>query len=197
VRVDTGSKLSYVAVTGKGAGVEDGNEVLCLSLLQRILGVGSRVPFGYGAGTRLGEAAAAAAGEASVHVSAVNMNYLNSGLFGFSLAVDATKAADVLSAVIKEMRKVSSSVNDASLSRAKTSLKVDLLSKVSGGEGCTEFMALQALTSGSVRSADDFSAAIDAITANDVVNAGKRALEGKPSVAVVGNIHAVPYLDKI
>merc|ERR1712080_779314 len=100
------------------------------------------------------------------------------------------------SAVIKEMRKVSSSVNDASPSRAKTSLKVDLLSKVSGGEGCTEFMALQAL-SGSVRSADDFSAAIDAITANDVVNAGKRALEGKPSVAVVGNIHVVPYLDKI
>merc|ERR1712080_733673 len=42
VREDTGGKYSYVAVAGKGAGLDDGKGVLALALLQRVLGVGSR-----------------------------------------------------------------------------------------------------------------------------------------------------------
>jgi len=197
VREDTGTKLSYVAVAGKGAGLEDARGVLALALLQRVLGVGSRVPHGAGSGSHLGAVAAAAAGDAPVHVSALNMNYLNSGLFGFSLAVDSTKAAPVVTAVIKEMRKLSSIVNDGSLARAKTALKVDLLDVAAGGEGATCYMAGAALSSGTVPSAADLAAVIDTITVADVTTAGKAALESKASVAVVGNARAVPYLDKL
>lgn len=197
VREDTGGKYSYVAVAGKGAGLEDGKGVLSLALLQQVLGVGSRVPHGSGSGSHLGGVAAAAAGDAPVHVSALNMNYLNSGLFGFSLAVDATQADSVVKAVVGEMRKLSSIVTDGSLARAKTALKVSLLSCAAGGEGATCYMAGSALATGTVASAAELSAAIDAITVSDVTSAGKAALESKPSIAVVGNTRAVPYLDKI
>jgi len=197
VREDTGGKYSYVAVAGKGAGLDDGKGVLALALLQRVLGVGSRVPHGSGAGSHLGGVAAAAAGDAPVHVAALSMNYLNSGLFGFSLAVDATKADATVTAVIKEMRKLSSIVNEGSLARAKTALKVDLLSTVAGGEGATCYMAAAALSTGSVPTAAAVSAAIDAITVADVTSAGKAAIESKASIAVVGNTRVVPYLDKI
>ena len=68
--------------------------MLCLDLLQRVLGIGSRVPHG-AAGSKLGLAASAAAGDAPVHVSAINMSYAGSGLFGFTLAVDSSKAGEV------------------------------------------------------------------------------------------------------
>jgi len=197
VREDTGPKYSYVAVAGKGAGLEDSKGVLALALLQRVLGVGSRVPHGAGSGSHLGAVAAAAAGDAPVHVAALNMNYIGSGLFGFSCAVDATKAEPVVTAVIKEMRKLSTIVNEGSLNRAKTALKVDLLTAAAGGEGATCYMAASALSSGTVASAADLSAAIDAITVAEVTSAGKAALESKASIAVVGNTRAVPYLDKI
>jgi len=197
VREDTGTKYSYVAVAGKGAGLEDGKGVLALALLQRVLGVGSRIPHGSGAGSHLGGVAAAAAGDSAVAVSALSMNYLNSGLFGFSVAVDAAKAGPVVTAVIKEMRKLSSIVTEGALARAKTALKVDLLTAAAGGEGATCYMAAAALSSGTVPSAANVSAAIDAITVADVTSAGKAALESKASIAVVGNTRAVPYLDSI
>jgi len=195
VRLDTGGNISYIAVAGKGAGLESAKDVLCLDLLQRVLGIGSRIPHG-AAGSKLGVAASAAAGDAPVHVSAINMSYAGNGLFGFTLAVDSSKAGEALWACLKEVRSIGK-VSEAELARAKTALKVDLLSKAAGGAGATEFMASQALSTGHVASADGIVSSIDSITLDEVANAGKKTLEGKPSVAIVGNARAVPYLDQM
>lgn len=94
-------------------------------MLQNILGSGPQIKNAHGLSqvTRLGKALAAAVGTAStpdVAVSAFNLNYEDTGLFGINLV--ATKTLDVKAlakAAVKEFRSAATSITDAEVAAAK------------------------------------------------------------------------------
>lgn len=93
-------------------------EALALSIFQQILRSGPRVKYSDAKNTPLG----AAAGQATQHpfaLTGMNVNYSDTGLFGFAVAAAANDINAVVKSVVKKMREVGKGINDNQLKTAK------------------------------------------------------------------------------
>lgn len=185
VRVETSSPLAYVAVAAPGASLADTKAMVTFALLQRALGTGIPVKYGSGAGSKLNQAVLGAGA-----VSSLNLNYSDAGLFGFVAAAPATDAGKVVSAAAKVLR--SASVNESQFSRAKAQLKADLLMAKENTGVLFEELALQALLNQS-----DLLSTIDKVSIAEVNAVASRFATAKLTVAAVGNLSNVPFVDDL
>lgn len=185
VRVETSSPLAYVAVAAPGASLADTKAMVTFALLQRALGTGIPVKYGSGAGSKLNQAVLGAGA-----VSSLNLNYSDAGLFGFVAAAPATDAGKVVSAAAKVLR--SASVNESQFSRAKAQLKADLLMAKENTGVLFEELALQALLNQS-----DLLSTIDKVSIAEVNAVASRFASAKLTVAAVGNLSNVPFVDDL
>ncbi|XP_046447651.1 cytochrome b-c1 complex subunit 2, mitochondrial-like [Daphnia pulex] len=185
VRVDTSSSLAYVAVAAPGASLADTKAMVAFALLQRALGAGIPVKYGSGAGSKLNQAVLGAGA-----VSSLNLNYSDAGLFGFVAAAPASDAGKVVSAATKVLR--SASVNESQLSRAKAQLKADLLMAKENTGVLVEELALQALLNRA-----DLLSTVDNVSIADVNAVASRLASAKLTVAAIGNLSNVPFVDEL
>jgi ubiquinol-cytochrome c reductase core subunit 2 len=123
-------------------------------------------------------------------VSSLNLNYSDAGLFGFVSAAPATDAGKVVSAAAKVLR--SASVNESQFSRAKAQLKADLLMAKENTGVLFEELALQALLNQS-----DLLSTIDKVSIAEVNAVASRFATAKLTVAAVGNLSNVPFVDDL
>lgn len=153
--------------------------------------LGTPIKRGAGLGSKLTQAV-----QGSAAVSALNLNYSDSGLFGFVVAGPATEAGKAVKAAVNVLK--STSVDDAQLSRAKALLKADLLMAEENTGNLFEDITLQALINkGGIVGVGDLIVAIDAISAADVNAASSKVASGKLAVAALGNLSHVPYADEL
>ena len=118
LRKEGGGNVAYVSVVAEGAGAKNAKEALSLSLFQQILGSGPRVKYSEAKNTPLGSAA----GQATQHpfaLTGINVNYSDTGLFGFVAGAAADDIGNVVKSVVKKMRDVGKAVNDTQLKTAK------------------------------------------------------------------------------
>lgn len=97
---------------------KDAKSALALSLFQQILGSGPRVKYSEAKNTPYG----AAVGQATQHpfaVTGININYSDTGLFGFAVASAATDINGVVKSITKKMRQVGKEINESQLKTAK------------------------------------------------------------------------------
>ena len=154
-------------------------KIKCLSFL------GIPVKYGSGAGSKLNQAVLGAGA-----VSSLNLNYSDAGLFGFVAAAPATDAGKVVSAAAKVLR--SASVNESQFSRAKAQLKADLLMAQENTGVLFEELALQALLN-----QNDLLSTIDKVSIAEVNAVASRFATAKLTVAAVGNLSNVPFVDDL
>jgi ubiquinol-cytochrome c reductase core subunit 2 len=197
-RVHHRGPLVHAALVTEGVPISS-PDFLPVAILQLSLGVGPFVKYSpVGAGSKIGKAAATAAGSGPLAANSVNINYSDSGLFGFQVTAGAKDIRKVLTAVVGAMGQATKgSITDQDLQKAKKQLKALTHGYWESSEAILESIGQQVLGAGKTFPVDAADAAVDKVTADDVNKVAKKILNGKPTLAVVGDLAHTPYLDEL
>lgn len=200
LRVHARSPYVHAALVTEGVNSATLQDVLTISVLQLALGVGPFIKYSSGSVSSKVSKAAQAAVTGPVAASSINMSYSDSGLFGFRVISEAKEIRKALGAVVGVMGQATKgSIADADLQRAKKQLKSAIYVDNEDSAALLENIGTAALLSG--RAADvtpaTIDAAIDKITAEDVSKIAKKVINGKPTLAIVGDLSHAPYLDEL
>ncbi|XP_066545235.1 cytochrome b-c1 complex subunit 2, mitochondrial isoform X2 [Amia ocellicauda] len=196
MREQNGDSLVHAAVVSEGvaAGSPEAN---AFSVLQHLLGAGPYIKRGSNTTSKLYRGIAKATTQ-PFDVSAFNASYSDSGLFGLYTVSQAGQAADAIKAAVAQVKAVAQgSLNAAEVTRAKNQLKASFLMGMESSEGILEEMGAQALAGGAYAPAEAVLQKIDAVTADAVVNAAKKFVAGKKSMAAKGNLGNTPFVDEL
>ncbi|XP_034250725.1 cytochrome b-c1 complex subunit 2, mitochondrial [Thrips palmi] len=189
-----GKGLAHIAIAAEGAGINK-KEALAFGILQQALGTGAKVKYGANAGSPLAKAVADAAAGENASASALNVSHQDAGLFGVVITCEPKVAGQVTEAAVKSLR--AGSVSEDAVKRGKAALKLAILSAAENPLAATEDIGQQALLTGSAHSASALVAAVDSVSSSDVNNAARKVASGKLSLAAIGNISNVPFLDQL
>ncbi len=119
------------------------------------------------------------------------------GLFGIGAGTSGADLAQLVDVTLSETVKAVSDIDTVEIVRAKAQLKVSLLSALETPGGRIERNARQLLAWGKVIPAADVIAKVDAITVEDVRAAGRRLLQGAPTLSAIGPIKKLPTLEHV
>lgn len=197
----TGMREAHIEAPGAGGralflseGAPTGSkDALTLDLIGYLVGGSTTPSVARGVvQTKLAVAAGAVAG-GSFTSECVNISYSDSGMFGLSVtAGNGAELGDVLKSSIGVVRGVSQGVSDEDLQGAKNRLKLSVLNERSSVSGIITSTATEALAGGAARSAGDICAAIDALTAEDVMSVAKKVATSQPVLVTYGSAEDMP-----
>merc|ERR1712098_440768 len=193
LRVETGGKLTYVALAANCAGAVNVAEAVAAMLLQRVLGMGSHVKYGGGSGKLSRAAAGAASGNFAV--SGIGNIYSDSGLIGAMVVSEAAVAGKVVDAVASALRNIT--VTEEDVAAAKKNILVDVYAALENPATQVEDIGTQVLLAGDVIPVEKVAALISEVSTADVAAAAKRLSAAKFSLGATGNLSTVPYLDSL
>jgi predicted Zn-dependent peptidase len=95
------------------------------------------------------------------------------------------------------MRQATQDISEIEMIRAKAQMKVALLTALESPGGRIERMARQLLSWGRIVASDEIVRKVDALDQEHVREAGRRLLQGNPTVAAIGPIKGLPSLEAI
>lgn len=193
IRKERNSQIATVALAVEGTGFEKDSDALAFAILQQAAGAGPHVKWGSSTAP-LQRSISSAAGSDPFAVSAFNASYTDTGLFGFVLSAPANIAGSLTKAAYKWMS--SPNITDVDITRGKTELKASILYAGDSDAGQLDNISQQALFKGRVTSNVALAAEVDKISAADVKKAASK-LNGKVSMASIGNLSTVPHIDQL
>jgi len=196
-RIQVKSPLVYAALVTEGVALS-APEFLPMTLLSLALGIGPFVKYSANTATSKISKVAHSATTNPVAACCINLNYSDSGLFGCQVVASAKDIKKVLTAVVGTMGQATKgSISDADLQRAKNQMKSVLSMYHESSDAVLESYGRQAILAGRLFPAGDVVSAVDKITADDVNKLAKKVINGKPTLAVVGDLSYTPYLDEL
>uniref|UniRef100_A0A673AED0 Cytochrome b-c1 complex subunit 2, mitochondrial-like n=1 Tax=Sphaeramia orbicularis TaxID=375764 RepID=A0A673AED0_9TELE len=200
IRLPTTSSLVHSVVVTEAAPAD----TLAFSVLQHLLGGGPYVKRGSNTSSKLFQGASKATAD-PFDVSAFNVGYSDSGLFGFYTISQAAVAViwphtflyqiKLNSTLLHSVIKIFTHVLCISLCRAQ--LQSQVLMSQETSEGMLEAIGTQALAEGSYHTTEEISKNIDNVSLTDVANAAKKFVSGKKTMASSGNLIKTPFVDEI
>ncbi|XP_069688022.1 COP9 signalosome complex subunit 1-like [Periplaneta americana] len=193
-RIDAAGSLAHVAVAVEGASLKNTKEALAFAVLQYALGTGPAVKWGASAGS-LARAVNAAVASEPVAVTAFNASYTDSGLFGFVASSPGKVAGQVLETALKQLR--SGNLSSGDITRGKNQLKAAILLCDESNASLVEEIGVQAVLLGNVLSSSAIASVVDSVTDAEVNAAANKVKSGKLSLAAIGKLNCVPYLDQL
>ncbi|KAF6128108.1 ubiquinol-cytochrome c reductase core protein 2 [Phyllostomus discolor] len=196
IREQNGDSLVHAAFVAESAATGSA-EANAFSILQHVLGSGPHVKRGSNATSPLYQAVAK-----GIHhpfdVSAFNASYSDSGLFGIYTISQATAAGDVIKAAYNQVKTVAQgNLSSTDVQAAKNKLKAGYLMSVESSEGFLDEVGSQALVAGSYMPPSTVLQQIDSVADADVINAAKKFVSGKKSMATSGNLGHTPFVDEL
>ncbi|KAM6379572.1 cytochrome b-c1 complex subunit 2, mitochondrial isoform 1-T1 [Pluvialis apricaria] len=196
VREQNGDSLVHAAIVTEGAAVGSA-EANAFSVLQHVLGAGPLIKRGSNVTSKLSQGIAKATTQ-PFDASAFNVNYSDSGLFGIYTISQAPNAGEVIKAALNQIKAVAQgSVTDDDVTKAKNQLKATYLMSVETAEGLLNEIGSESLVSGTHTSPSVVAQKIDSVATADVVNAAKKFVNGKKSMAASGDLGNTPFLDEL
>ncbi|XP_048351267.1 LOW QUALITY PROTEIN: cytochrome b-c1 complex subunit 2, mitochondrial [Sphaerodactylus townsendi] len=196
IRDQNGDSLVHAVVVAEGATMGSA-EANAFSVLQHVLGAGPLVKRGSGITNKLIQGAAKATTQ-PFDASAFNVNYSDSGLFGIYAVSQPSAAGEVIKASLNQVKAIAQGgLTEEEVRTAKNQLKAALLMSVESSDGLLEEIGCQALASGAYASPAAVVEKIDAVTTADIVNAAKKFVSGKKSMAASGGLANTPFVDEL
>ncbi|XP_014049558.2 cytochrome b-c1 complex subunit 2, mitochondrial [Salmo salar] len=196
LRVQNGAGLVHSLIASEG-GVTGSAEANAFSVLQRVLGAGPHVKRGSNVTSKLSQGIAKATTQ-PFDATAFNATYADSGLFGVYSIAQADSAGEVIKAAIAQVTGVAKGgVSEDDVARARKQLKAEYLMSMESSEGLLEEMGAQALSSGAYHSPETVAQSIDSVSHADVVNAARKFVDGKKSMAAIGHLANTPFVDEL
>ena len=125
--------------------------------------------------------------------------YNDTGLVGISASADPSRAGDALDAMVKELQAIATpgGISSADLARAKAATRSSVLMNLESRAVVAEDIGRQALTYGERKPPAAFLAAVDAVTPAVLTALVAKLLKTPPSLAVVGDAHALPRYEAL
>lgn len=167
-----------------------------MSIFQTALGGTSRVKYSENRGSVLGSAAASAT-QNSFAISPINISYSDTGLFGFAVATSPQDVDKVVRSVVKKLRETGKGLNDSQVKNAKNALKSEVLQALEQGSALLEEAGTTTLNGTQLVTPENLASAIDAVTLNDVNSVAAKVVKGKVSIAAIGQVDTVPYVEDL
>jgi len=194
LRKERSSELSTVVVAVEAAGLNQEKDALACAVLQRAVGSGPHIKWGSSV-SPLHKAVSGATGTDQFALSAFNASYSDSGLFGFVLSSVPNVAGSVTKAATTYLK--SPKLSDADIARGKNALKAEILYAADNDVALLENMGQQAIFKGRVYKPSDLIAEVEKITASEVKSIAGKLAGGKLSMAAIGDLCTVPYVDEL
>uniref|UniRef100_A0A8C8RBP6 Cytochrome b-c1 complex subunit 2, mitochondrial n=1 Tax=Pelusios castaneus TaxID=367368 RepID=A0A8C8RBP6_9SAUR len=196
IREQNGDSLVHAAVVAEGA-VTGSAEANAFSVLQHILGAGPLIKRGSNISYKLSQCIAKATSQ-PFDAAAFNVNYSDSGLFGIYTISQASAAGEVIKAALSQVKAIAQGdITDEDVTRAKNHLKAAYLMSIETLDGLLNEIGSEALASGINTSPTSVIQNIESIATADIVNAAKRFVDGKKSMAASGNLRNTPFVDEL
>lgn len=197
IRVNNGSELVTAALATEGPCLPS-KDLLPSSVLQMAMGTGPFIKYsGNTAVSRLGKAAASVTSN-PFGISCISGAYSDGGIFGFSAISNKDDIGKILKAAFQEFAHITKSgITSEEISRAKNQLKAAVLMQAENSEMVLSDMGEQLLIAGGLADVDAFIDQIDNVTVEDVNLVAKKIINGKPSMAAIGDLSQTPYLDEL
>ena len=129
--------------------------------------------------------------------TAMTSLYNNTGLVGIFASGDSTRAEELLTVLCRELEAVTKEVPAAELERAKAASISSVLMNLESRAVVGEDIGRQVLTYGHRKPVPEFIDAIRKLTAADLAAAVSKLLKSPPSLAVLGDVAAVPRYDTV
>ncbi|XP_078414951.1 cytochrome b-c1 complex subunit 2, mitochondrial-like [Cetorhinus maximus] len=196
IRDQNNDRLVHAAVVAESA-ASGTPEARVFSVLQHVLAAGPYIKRGSNVSSKLYQAVMKKNAEL-FDVSAFSASYSDSGLFGIYTISQVDSASDVIKTAISEVKSIAQgNVTEADITRAKNQLKAKCLMAVEPSEGLLDEIGSQVLLTGAYVPIPDLVQQVDSVSINDVVNAAKKFVSGKKSMAASGNLANTPFLDEL
>lgn len=196
LRADATTPFCHVALALESCAF-GARELAPITLLQTILGGGNAVRQDVGTGVTSRLSSQIVANSPHVEsLSAFNTSYSDSGLFGV-YGVCQPQNADLLVADITKVLHGMKDIGKDELARAKAMLKGNLYRQADDDIQLLDEIGSQVLLSGTYRSAGEFASAVDKVTEADIKAAATKLLSGRPTLAAIGDTHAVPHYSAV
>ncbi|KAK4876988.1 hypothetical protein RN001_009494 [Aquatica leii] len=193
IRSDKGGDYAYIAIAAEGSKLSNPKEALAFAILQRAYGTGTYIKYTNENKSPFAKLLGSCP-EANL-VTALNVCYSDTGLFGALITSTSTKAGFFLESVLSILR--SGDVSDCDFERGKIQLKNSVRFALENGLNGLEEITNQSLLIGCVTTPCQTICAIDTITKEDVLAAAKKVACSKLSIASVGTLHCLPFLDEM
>ncbi|XP_063694494.1 cytochrome b-c1 complex subunit 2, mitochondrial-like [Bolinopsis microptera] len=180
--------LAMCLVEGAAAGSQD---ALVLGILKHLAGAGGSAITHGGSHSQLISAAAPYT-QSPFNTQCVNINNVNTGMFGLSISAAGQEIGDVLKSSYGVMIGLNDGVSDQALETAKNKLKLELLSAYESNLAVRAATGLESIAAGSPSSASQLCGAIDSITNEEVIEAAKKINSSAPILVSYGNVESMP-----
>jgi len=189
---------AYVALAFEGAGLGN-KDAASFGTLQALLGGAAPVSdvIGNGASSKIHRAIAGEDGQWLKEVSAFNVNYSDSGLFGLFAIAEKGNNARLLSGLGKAVQSVVGSLDDNALNAAKKRFKADLYFNNETRSSLLQYAAYQAMVNGKIDTIDSLANSVDGITVADIKRVAAKAFSGKTTLVAVGDVQDLPDSEAI
>lgn len=197
IRVNNGNGLVTAALATEGPCLPS-KDLLPACILQMAMGTGPFIKYSNNTEvSRLGKAAASVT-SSPFGISCISGAYSDGGIFGFSATTNKDDIGKVLKAAFQEFAQITKiGIKPEEINRAKNQLKAAVLMQAEHTDMILEDMGQQLLMAGGLADVDAFIDQIDMITAEDVNLVAKKIINGKPSMAAIGDLSKTPYLDEL
>ncbi|WP_262296188.1 M16 family metallopeptidase [Microvirga sesbaniae] len=119
------------------------------------------------------------------------------GLFGIGAGTAGSDVRELMDVTLACMAQATRDISEIELIRAKAQMKVALLTALETPGGRIERVARQLLSWGRVVASEEIVRKVDALEVDHVREAGRRLLQGAPTLAAIGPIKELPSLDEI
>ena len=123
--------------------------------------------------------------------------FSDTGLFGIGAGTAGSDVAELMNVTLATMRQATQDISEIEMVRAKAQMKVSLLTALETPGGRIERVARQLLSWGRVVPSDEIVLKVDALTPEQVRDAGQRLLQGAPTLAAIGPIKGLPSSARI
>jgi len=195
-RVSNSSQLVHAALATQGVSLGS-SDLIAAAVLQNLMGVGPRIKYSSNANAKIVQAAAQATSDPFA-VSTINLNYRDSGLFGFHAVAGKSDIRGVLKSLVASFSAATKApFADKEVANAKAMLKSSMLYELENTGAQAEEVGAQVLLSGNTLPVENILASVDKVTPADVHAVAKKVINGKPSMCVVGDLSETPYLDEL
>ncbi len=123
--------------------------------------------------------------------------FADAGLFGIHAATSQDDVGDLVPVILDEALKMSDSVGEDELRRAKSQMRAGLLMTLESPAARAGQMARHMQIYGRPMSLDDIVERIEAVQCSDIEALARRILASPPTLAAVGPLNGLPGLDAI
>ncbi|OLN86215.1 Cytochrome b-c1 complex subunit 2, mitochondrial [Colletotrichum chlorophyti] len=165
-----------------------------LAVLAALLGGKSNIKWSPGF-SLISKAVGPAAG---VSTSTVNLAYSDAGLLTVQLAGSASAVRNAAQETVKALKSISEgSVSKEDLTKAIAKAKFDALEATEKRSASVLLAGSGLVHSGKAIDAADAAKSVESVTIEKLKAATKTILEGKASVAAVGDLYALPYAEEL